>query len=125
MKNVNNKRAPNARSKRPRPSLPKVSEEMKAWSAALAAEITTWPGVTTRPMFGFTALYRHRKIFAVLPCTRGMETPNSLAFKLESAGPRTLARARRDPRIGFTEMRKARWMNLEITSDANLRSALE
>src|SRR2546427_13217859 len=116
MKNVNNKRAPNARSKRPRPSLPKVSEEMKAWSAALAAEITTWPGVTTRPMFGFTALYRHRKIFAVLPCTRGMETPNSLAFKLESAGAGTPAPARRGPRIGFTEKQKARGVNFEITS---------
>ena len=76
-------------------------------------------------MFGLTALYRRGKIFAVLPRTRGMETPDSLAFKLESAGPRTLARARRDPRIGLTEMQKARWMKLEITSDADLRSALD
>ena len=111
--------------KQPRPRLPKVSEEMKAWSAALAAEVTTWPGVTTRPMFGLTALYRRGKIFAVLPRTRGMETPNSLAFKLESAGPRTLARARRDPRIGFTDALKTHWLTFEVTSDADLRPALD
>jgi hypothetical protein len=108
-----------------RPRLPKVSEEMKAWSAALANEVTTWPGVTTRPMFGFTALYRRGQIFTVLPRTRGMETPNSLAFKLESMGPRILARARRDPRIAFTEMQKARWLRFEIGSDADLHSALD
>jgi hypothetical protein len=108
-----------------RPRLPKVSEEMKAWSAALADEVTTWPGVTMRPMFGLTALYRRGKIFAVLPRTRGMETPNSLAFKVESVGPRILARARRDPRIAFTEMRKARWLRFEIGSDADLHSALD
>jgi hypothetical protein len=98
---------------------------MKAWSAALAVEVTTWPSVTTRPMFGLTALYRRGKIFAVLPCTRGMETPNSLAFKLESAGPRTLARARRDPRIGFTDALKTHWLTFEVTSDADLRPALD
>jgi len=111
--------------KQPRPRLPKVSEEMKVWSAALAAEVTTWPGVTTRPMFGLTALYRRGKIFAVLPRTRGMETPNSLAFKLESAGPRTLARARRAPRIGFTDALKTHWLTFEVTSDADLRPALD
>src|SRR5262245_9274080 len=95
--------------KRPRPSLPKLSEEMKAWSAALAAEVTTWPEVTTRPMFGFTALYRRDKIFAALPRTRGMESPNALAFKLESAAPKILTRAQRDPRIQTTNMQKTRW----------------
>jgi hypothetical protein len=98
---------------------------MKAWSAALADEVTTWPGLSTRPMFGLTALYRRGKIFAVLPRTRGMETPNSLAFKLESVGPRILARARRDPRIAFTEMQKARWLRFEITSDTDLHAVLD
>jgi hypothetical protein len=98
---------------------------MKAWSAALAVELDTWPNVTTRPMFGFTAYYRGARIFAVLPRTRGMSTPNSLAFKLEAPPPRVRARLRSDPRLSFTEMAKARWLSFEMSSDADLRAALE
>src|ERR1035438_6983248 len=79
---------------------------MKAWSAALKAEIGDWPGVKVWSFFGFTALYRRGRIFALHPQTRGMETPNSLAFKLQSPAPRLLVRMRRDPRIGSTEMQK-------------------
>jgi hypothetical protein len=111
--------------KHPRPSLPKVSEQMKAWSAALAAELNSWPKVTTRPMFGFTAYYRRARIFAVLPKTRGMSTPNSLAFKLEAPPPEVRARMRADPRLSFTEMAQARWLRFEMSSDADLRAALE
>jgi len=108
-----------------RPALPKISEEMKAWSAALTSEVRTWPSVSTRPMFGFTALYCKAKIFAVVPRTRGMESPNALAVKVGPAGPRALARARRDPRIGFTDALKARWLTFEMSSDSDLRDALE
>jgi hypothetical protein len=108
-----------------RPKLPKVSEEMKAWSAALAAEITTWPKVSTRVFFGFTALYRGHKIFAILPRTRAMGTPNSLAFKLGSVTPRLRTRLEQDVRIGSTQMRAARWLTFEFSSDADLRGALD
>jgi hypothetical protein len=107
------------------PRLPKLSEEMKAWSAALTAEVTTWPKVTTRSMFGFNALYRNNRIFAALPKTRGMRTPNSFGFKLEGVKPKLRAQMQSDPRIGFAEMRKARWFTFEISSDADFRKALE
>jgi len=57
---------------------------MKAWSTALGREIVAWPHVSTRSFFGLTALYRKDRTFALLPRTRGMETSNSLAFKLDS-----------------------------------------
>jgi hypothetical protein len=98
---------------------------MKAWSAALADEVTQWPLVSTRSFFGFTALYRRERIFALLPRTRGMETANSLAFKVESPTPRLLAHMQRHPRIKATEMRKARWFTFEITADPDLRDALD
>lgn len=101
------------------------SEEMKAWASALAGELATWPKVQSRVFFGFTALYRKDKIFALLPRTRALEPPNSIAFKLESAGPRILARARRDSRIGYTEMQKTRWFTFEVSAEADLRDALE
>jgi hypothetical protein len=111
-------------SKASRPNLPKVSEQMKAWSAALAGEVSTWPQVNSRPFFGFTALYRNESIFALLPRTRALETPNSLAFKIESPSPRLRTRLQQDSRIGATEMQKARWFTFETSADADLRDAL-
>ena len=109
----------------PRQHLPAISEEMKAWSAALAGELTTWPGVRTHPMFGFTALYRGKRIFAILPRTRGMGSPNSLAFKLENAGPRLLRRLREEPRISTTVMRAGRWFVFELAQGSDLNDALD
>ena len=111
--------------KRPRPKLPKVSDQMKAWSAALASELADWPQITTRVFFGFTALYRRDRIFAVLPRTRGMETPNSLAFKFDAPSPQARARLGGDARIGSTQMQKARWFTLELSNDADLKAALD
>ncbi len=97
---------------------------MKAWSAALEAEIGDWPSVQSRAFFGFTAFYRRDRIFALLPRTRGMETANSLAFKLKSPTARLLAQLQQDSRIGSTHMRKARWFTFELTADADLHDAL-
>lgn len=108
-----------------RPKLPSVSEEMKAWSAALSTEVADWPQVTKRAFFGFTAFYRRNQIFALLPRTRAMETPNSLAFKLEHPQTRILARLQSDERVSATEMQKARWFRFELTSTADLREALD
>ncbi|PYX66626.1 MAG: hypothetical protein DMG74_03445 [Acidobacteria bacterium] len=113
-----------SREKRPRPKLPKISEEMKAWSAALATEVTTWPHVLTRPMFGMTALYRGKRIFAVLPRSRCLDLPNSLGLKLKSPSPRIRKIAQRDPHISFGDM-KACWWSFEMNSNEDIRLALE
>ena len=113
------------REKGSRPKLPKISAEMKAWSAALGAEVTEWPRVTTRILFGFTALYRRDKIFAVLPRTRAMETPNSLAFKFDPVTGQLRARLERDERVGTTTMQAARWFTFELSTDADLHDALD
>jgi hypothetical protein len=108
-----------------RTKLPAISEQMKAWSAALAAEIADWPNVNTRSFFGFTALYRRDKLFGLLPRTRAMETANSLVFKLEAPARQLLARLRSDSRVGSAVMKKARWFTFEIATDADLRDALD
>ena len=107
-----------------RPKFAIISEEMKAWAAALGAEMEAWPRVTTRPMFGFTAFYFGKRIFAILPRTRGMGSPNSLAFKLEGAGPRVLASLRKESRISTTVMQARRWFVFEVASESDLRDAL-
>jgi len=121
MKPPSNRRA--AKGKLPRLTL--ISEEMKAWSTALAAELTSWPHVSSRPMFGFIALYRGKRIFAILPRTRGMGSANSLAFKLEDPGPRRLAQLQADRRLSTTVMRAKRWFVFELTSKRDLNDALD
>jgi hypothetical protein len=65
-----------------RPTLPKTDAEMQRWCAQLEADVMSWPGVTTRPMFGLVALYREKQIFAALPRTRAVNPPFSLMVKL-------------------------------------------
>jgi hypothetical protein len=108
-----------------RPQLPKVSEQMKAWSSALEAEVTDWPHTATRSFFGFTAVYRKDKIFAALPRTRAWGTANSLAFKLPTANTGVQSRLEKDPRVGYTLMGKTRWFTFELSSDADLHAALD
>jgi hypothetical protein len=108
-----------------RPKLPPVSEQMKAWSSALEAEVADWPHSSTRSFFGFTAVYRKDKIFAALPRTRGWGTANSLAFKLPTAGTALQSRLEKDARVGYTLMGKTRWYTFELSSDADLHAALD
>ena len=106
---------------------------MKAWSAALAAEIGNWPRVTVRSFFGFNALYRRDKMFAALPRTRSMQTANSLVFKLESPAPRLRAQLQQDSRIGSmqpavrgeTSTKGGRWFTFELSEDGDLHDALD
>jgi len=65
--------------------LPKTDAEMQRWCAQLESEISKWPEVSSRPMFGMLAFYRARQIFAALPRTRAADTPFSLLVKLPEA----------------------------------------
>ncbi len=76
-------------------------------------------------MFGFMALYRRECIFAALPKTRGMEAPNAFGFKLGTITPKVRARLRSDPRVGRGPMQEACWFNFEMSSEADLRAALD
>lgn len=100
---------------------------MKAWSTALAEEVAGWPQVSTRPFFGFMALYRGDKIFAALPRTRGWESAGSFAFKLETSASAASARLEEDSRIRIwsSSQQKARWFAFELSCDADLHDALE
>jgi hypothetical protein len=64
-----------------RPKLPPVSEGMRRTFALLAEELATWPGVSTKLMFGFRAVYREGIVFAMLPDKRSLEVPDAIAYK--------------------------------------------
>jgi len=107
-----------------RGKFPSISEQMKAWSAAIGAELATWPECRSRVFFGFTAFYHGEDIFALLPRSRALDPAHAIAFKLESARPHLVNRAKRDPRMSFTEMQKKRWFTFAVASDTDLRDAL-
>ena len=115
---------PVSSAKRPRPKLIRLSEEMERWSALLGSEVATWPGVKTKPMFGFHACYRGKQIFAGLPKTKAMHSPNSIIFKFQRPTKALVTALRRDPRIAPSEMGGAGWQCFELTSDSDLRDAL-
>lgn len=97
-----------------RPALPKVDPEMQRWCAVLEEEIATWPGVNDKPMFGMTAFYRGKTIFAVLPRTRAAETPFSLLVKIPP----------RSPRLRKASGPGAGWVTFAMESEEDLTEAL-
>jgi hypothetical protein len=113
------------KTKRPRPRMPLASEEMKQWSTMLGGELSTWPQVTARPMFGLRGFYRGEKIFAALPVTRAIKSPNSLIFRIKPMPPDLLERARKEPRIDTENaVPSAKWFVFELNSEADFRDAL-
>src|SRR5437899_11721041 len=89
------------KTKRPRPKMPPISEEMKQSSAMLRQELSGWPQVTSRPMFGMLGFYRRKKIFAALPVSRAIETPNSFIFKFSHMPPDLKQPALKEPRFSM------------------------
>jgi hypothetical protein len=121
------------RSPRSRPTLKKINEEMKQWSALLSDELLGWPQVAARPMFGMLAFYRGRKIFAALPRTRAMGAANSVSFKLRTPSGRDKLRApstrqakelRADPRVRWNPMARSGWISFELEAGRDLNRAL-
>ena len=113
------------KSKTSRQKLPPVSDQMKAWSAALAAEAAEWPRATARSFFGFNALYRGDSIFGMLPRTRSFGNGNLLAFRIDDTKDRIKARLEQDPHIGSIDQNNTRWFTFELACDADLHLALD
>jgi hypothetical protein len=111
--------------KRQREQLPPVSEQMKAWSTALSAELSEWPQVAQKSFFGFTALYREKTMFGLLPRTRSIFKSNAVAFRINSANRSLQSLMEKDPRIAAFDKDKARWFTFELSSDGDLHDALE
>lgn len=105
---------------RDRPKMPPISEEMKQWSAMLKTEVSGWPQISTKPMFGMMGLYRRKRIFGGLPVTRGFDTPNSVIFRFDPMPQDLEQRAQKDSRIAPGK----RWFSFNVRSAEDLRDAL-
>lgn len=110
--------------KTPRDRLPPVSEQMKAWSAALVEELRDWPQVRLKAFFGFTALYRGAFMFGLLPRTRGIFAGNSVAFRLDGPNQEVRSLVSKDRRMAAFDKQKTRWFLFEVSCDSDLHDAL-
>jgi predicted DNA-binding protein (MmcQ/YjbR family) len=108
-----------------RPMLVAISDEMKQWSAMLEQEISAWPDVTTRPMFGLISFYRRKVIFAALPRTRALSNATSIIFRFDPLPPKLMRQAKSQaglrPEGAFS---KGHWLSLTLESTGSLRDAL-
>ena len=109
---------------RPRPKLPRVSEEMKRLAGLLEAEMLGWPNVTSRPMFGLNGIYRGHNIFAVLPRTRAMDVPDSIAFRLLKRPQNIMNELSKDEWI-VASTADAKWISFVMESDSEIHAALK
>lgn len=108
-----------------RPRMPRVSEEMKRWSAMLGQELRQWPQVKSQPMFGMLGFYRRSSIFGALPVTRGIKTPNSFMFRIVPMPAALLRRAMAESRIDVEfRVPSAKWYAFEINSEEDFPDAL-
>ena len=102
-----------------------ASDQMKAWSSALSTEFHDWPQVAQKSFFGFTALYRGKTMFGLLPRTRSVFRPNVIAFRFESMKRTVKALLDKDPRVSAFDKHNNRWFTFEISSDSDLHDALD
>lgn len=80
------------------PFLP-ASEELKSLVAAIEREVSSWPQVNLKPMFGMTAVYRKDIIFGLLPKTRSLHSGDSIWMKFAKLTPAIKKKLQSEPRI--------------------------
>jgi hypothetical protein len=91
----------------------------------LQSELSSWPGVSSKSMFGFLFFYRRGVVFAALPRTRGFDSPSSLLVKFDPLPPALRERLQADPRIDVSMKASSKgWFAFRMDSDADLRDAL-
>jgi hypothetical protein len=117
-----------AKPKSKRPQMPKffpIDDEMKELSAMLEKEVSDWPGISMKPMFGYQGLYRDGKIFAALPRSRAMKSSRSIMFKIASISPAIQDSAKKDSRVDiFSRVPGPGWFMFEMDEASAMQGAL-
>lgn len=108
-----------------RPVLSPISDQMRAWSSPLAAEVAQWPDCTTRSFFGFTALYRGELMFGAVPRTRSFGKGNLLGFRIDNLSSRLKSKVEKDQHIGFIDKKNTRWFTFDLSGDSDVHKALD
>jgi hypothetical protein len=107
-----------------RPKFLKITEEMREWAALLSGEVSQWPDVFRRPMFGMTAFYRNSTMFGAVPATRSIGSPNAIIFKILDPAPEVRARLESDPQLEISIGKNHKWYSFVLSSPKDLRDAI-
>ena len=111
-----------------RAAMPKffaVDEEMKHRAALLEAELASWPDDVTKRMFGMVGCFRKKAIFAAVPRTRTLRSPQSIIFKLVGVPAGLSEKIQQEPRIAERAPGPgAGWHSFELRSGEDLKDAL-
>ena len=106
-----------AAAKRRRVTFAPTQQELQSLLAAIEHEVSSWPRVQLKPMFGMTAIYRNRTIFGLLPKTRSIHKGDEIWLKFRKPTPATSKKISGEPRIiPPSKPNGAQWYTLsEIT----------
>jgi hypothetical protein len=111
-----------------RASMPKffaVDEEMKHRASLLEGELRGWPGVTTKPMFGMVSFFRKGAIFAAVPRTRTLRSPESIIVKFDPMPPALAGTMAGEPRLTRDAPGPgAGWHAFDLGSESDIKDAL-
>ena len=112
-------------SPRKMPKFYPIDQEMKELSGRMETEGLDWPGVSKKPMFGMSGMYRSGAIFAALPRTRAIRTPRCIMLRFANATQTVLESAKKDSRInGVSGMTAGNWITFEVNEPSSTRDAL-
>lgn len=98
-----------------RPKLFTTDSEMQRWCALLEQELSTWPEVSAKPMFGMIGFYHGKSIFAAIPRTKAAESARSLLIKLAGVS---------DARLKRQSGSESGWATFELASLNDTSEAL-
>ena len=98
-----------------RPKLFTIDAEMQRWCALLEQELSAWPDVSAKPMFGMIGFYLGKNIFAAIPRTKAAQTARSLLLKLPGVKHRRLKRGSGSD---------SAWVAFELESSNDIPEAL-
>jgi hypothetical protein len=102
-----------------------VDEEMKHRASLLEGELAGWPGVTTKPMFGMVAFFRRKSMFAAVPRTRTLRSPQSIIMKFNPVPAALAEKIKAEPRMAERAPGPgAGWHAFEVSSHEDMKDAL-
>jgi len=107
------------------PTFYAVDEEMKHRASLLEAELSAWPGVKTKPMFGMVGFFRRNSIFAAVPRTRTLRSPQSIILKFDPVPAALTEKIKAEPRIADRAPGPGKgWHAFAIVSTEDIKDAL-
>ena len=102
-----------------------VDEAMKHLASLLEGELRGWPGVTTKPMFGMVSFFCKGAIFAAVPRTRTLRSPQSIILKFDPMPSLLAGKMAEEPRLSRDAPGPgAGWHAFDLSSESDIRDAL-